>query len=382
MWPYLIMFLISINFIYVSEMIEKKVTGRARIFVSYIFRIIGVLIPAVLAGMRGFQVGIDVKVYGNPVFQASTFYESLHTFFVNNPYFMSHYEKGYLILNFLISRFTSNIQIYYFIINLIFVTTVYIAIKLLDDRLDVTFSWALFLITTWLFSLNILRQSLAMGFVFLCISFILKNKKISSLLTGIVAVLFHDSALILLLIIPLIILLGRGEKISKRHRLIILILPFPLMFSLNFMIEYAKTIPKFARHLTSHSGNQLATSLFLVFISFLIPLINSFIKKNQLLIKKNISIFITFLVIGAIFAGMGGFNYVIFGRIAYYFNFSIFIGIPSIYYELRNEIHLSYRYYTIELLLIKFALILIAAINFYFVFYLNNYGNLFPYSTG
>ena len=379
MWPYLVMLLISVSFIYISEIINDKVTGKLKIFFSYIFSFLGILTPAIMAGLRNFKVGIDINVYGNSVFLTSVYSNNLHSFFNDNPYFLSHYEKGYLILNFLISRITSNVHLFYFLLNLIFVSIVYIAIKLLKGNIDITFSWLLFLITTWLFSLNILRQGLALAFSFLCISLLLKDKKYLSCIFGVIAWTFHDSTLILLLILPVIYLLRKGEKLTNNQKLLILILPFPMVLLLNNIINYASTIPKFARHLISHSGDRFAWSLFLGFIIFLLPFIYSFIKDKRLLDSKYVSIFTIFLVIGAIFGGMGGYNYVIFGRMAYYFQFTIFIGVPIIYHELRKEKYVYPRRFTLELLGIKLSIIIIAIINFYFIFYIGNYGNLFPY---
>jgi hypothetical protein len=76
---------------------------------------------------------------------------------------------------------------------------------------------------------------------------------------------------------------------------------------------------------------------------------------------------------------VGGYNYVLFGRMAYYFQFSIFIGVPCMYQELRKNKGLLSNKTTGMLMTIKFLLLIVSAINFYVVFYLGNYGNLFPY---
>ena len=379
MWTYIIIFAISTGFIYISELIDYKVVDKSKKLFSNSFRMLGVLTPAVLAGVRSFQVGTDINVYGNRIFQSSLNSDELRSFIYDNPYFVSHYEKGYLALNYVISRFTDDSHMYYFILNLIFVTIAYYSIKILDSHLSVTFSWSLFLFTTWLFSLNILRQSIAMTISFLCISLLLKNKAFEGVVCAVIAVFFHDSAVILSMIIPMIILLSKGNQMTKFQKRLILFIPIMFILSFGIITSYAATVPKFARHLISHAGYEFSTSLFIGFIIFLLPFLYPIFKDKNLINNNYVSIFILFLFLGAVFAGMGGYNYVIFGRMAYYFQFSIFLGVPCIYQVLRNKKALRVRKTTFELIIIKILLFIATGLNFYAVFYNGNYGDLFPF---
>ena len=120
---YIVTFFCSFLFLKLSEI---KLKGCPR-YVKQIFVIIGILLPTLLAAFRSVNVGTDVRVYGESVFNAAANAER----FSDMDFLSTWYqiEFGYRVLNFFVSRFTDNIVWLLGAIQLFILLFVYQALK-------------------------------------------------------------------------------------------------------------------------------------------------------------------------------------------------------------------------------------------------------------
>lgn len=112
---YIICFLLSMLFAGLAQKAYKK-----NKVIGNLFSVIAILIPSILAGIRTTDIGIDVDIYVKNNFMWATHHTSLFVFTsrVNSDFL-------YLALNFFVSRFTNNLNIFLFIVQLINTVLVY-----------------------------------------------------------------------------------------------------------------------------------------------------------------------------------------------------------------------------------------------------------------
>lgn len=228
---YLLTFALSVFFIYESELYRKKSLNRVgnnggsvaenknNSLFSIFFLVLGILIPSILAGVRDFTIGTDVLLYGNAWFE----YAVNSTSIVEYVDFAirSNLGAGYAVLNFLISRITSDPHMYYFIFELIQLIILYKALEHLRDKISIPFAFLVYYLLYYNQSLNILRQIIAILLVLYSYKFIKNKKFIPFALVVLVAFTFHSSAMIGLVLYPLDI--AMRSKLRKVYNIIIVV---------------------------------------------------------------------------------------------------------------------------------------------------------------
>lgn len=196
------------------------------------------------------------------------------------------YEIGYLLINKLISLFTSNFTIFLGIINTYIYIIYYKFIK--NYSLNYIFSTFLFLtLGIWGKTVNVLRLELAI--IIVLTGFLLKekNKKWMGILLSFFGILFQRISIVYLLslFIP--------KKISRNFYIISTLLVIILFFNFNIFINsIAQIFPYFKIYLSESSsykiGNlKIATviSIFKAFFIFLFGII-AYFKSNRVLYSK------------------------------------------------------------------------------------------------
>lgn len=144
---------------------------------------IGVLIPATVAAFR--EAGVDFYAYEG-------IYNHVHA---GGEYPM---ELGWITLN----RIAPSYKVLLFMAALIFFGVSYRAIRKFDEKYR-WLSWLVILsVSTGMFY-NVTRQAIASAFVFLGIAYFSKKKYISFALCVVLGALFHKTAIIMILLLPL-----------------------------------------------------------------------------------------------------------------------------------------------------------------------------------
>lgn len=199
---------------------------------SKIFSILGVLLPCLVAAFRSLSIGTDVQVYINLLFQTALKSNSFSSYanLVSNVS-----DIGYLLLTYLCSRITSNISLLFFFLELLTILPIYIALKRVYGKNNAVI-WGMFLFFMFFFnqSLNMARQSIAISFFILAITYLEENKRKKYFLFSLIGYLFHSSCIVS---IP-IYLLYRYLN-SEKDRTIFKIMVTCILIALVFFLPNA-----------------------------------------------------------------------------------------------------------------------------------------------
>lgn len=179
---YYLMMISSCGLIAVSSKFAKRS--------KFMILLASLIIPAFVAGARDAGVGTDTLVYGEKYFDIVCNYGLkgllLHT----------DCEWGYAAFIYIISLFTHEIFWEYFLIEFVIVSLTWISIV---DFLEEGYRASAMLIYYLLFfpfSLNIMRQSIAMAIILFSLRFIKKRSFFKFILCMITAALFHKTSIV------------------------------------------------------------------------------------------------------------------------------------------------------------------------------------------
>lgn len=147
--------------------------------------LIGLLLPALLASMRAVSVGSDVSFYVVPLFNKAinsnsfSYYVAILGGDIN--------DIGYCLLNYIISRFTTEIGWLFFATELIIVF--YICRMLETQRKSLSMvEYAILLFLFYNITLSTVRQSCALAISFLHFPIFLKSNLVKMLLSSLLSV--------------------------------------------------------------------------------------------------------------------------------------------------------------------------------------------------
>lgn len=214
MWAYVFSFLGSTLCVYSAEKVNSKEIQRILLFLA-------VLITSLLAAFRALNIGTDVMNYVQPMFvnaqKANNFSEYLTSTILNDWQLVpiSSFEYGYTSLVFICAKFFGNIFSLLFITQFIIVGCIVIGLWRQKKELSVSlgiFSYYLLFYNT---SLNMVRQSIAMSLLFMAFSYLKDRKNITYFILMIIAISFHRTAIIGVIIFILYIYFGKNSRNIK-----------------------------------------------------------------------------------------------------------------------------------------------------------------------
>lgn len=227
---YLIVFVVCIIGFYISEHLVKKQQKF-----STIFAFMSILIISLVAGLRGEDVGVDVKVYIINYCQIAQYMKKLSDV-LNSSMLNIGGEIGFGLLLYICTRFKYSVQLILFFIQLLTVYPIYKActlIKTKHEKFSITLGMATYLFLYFNNTLNNMRQSVAIAFMILGMSLITVNKKkIKNYIPFIIAIFFHKSSLIGIMLLAIIKYLYYNKKKMKKLPIFILnisIISIPLL---------------------------------------------------------------------------------------------------------------------------------------------------------
>lgn len=170
-----------------------------------------IVLAFIFATFRDETVGNDTGGYVQ-FFQLSSLYDSFSSLLDT-----TRFEPGYVLLNYIVSRFTDDYTVFFFVYDTInFACTIYFFRTYCLNKNAWPFLWLIWGTLYWSFSA--VRAALAMCLLFLYFDAVLKNKLFRAIIWLIIATSFHYSALvcglILFLRLPLL------QKI-KRHKFLL-----------------------------------------------------------------------------------------------------------------------------------------------------------------
>lgn len=252
MFIYLVAFGVSTMMFYLSSTSKRK---KRRNF----WAVMGILVLAILAGLRDASVGTDVNVYGRQLYMRA----------LNSSGFISYYtshatsllsEPGYYLLTYCLSLFFKDYHWGLFVYQLLPLIFVYLGMKRCE-RLFNTPVWLgmlLYDLMLYNYSLNIIRQCIAVGVVFYGVTFLFEKRYKPYVFLVFLAMAFHTMGIIGFSILPMYLILQQGNSISERkqieHGAIFIVLLFAILISgsqiVSFLVDQGLLREYYLQYLT------------------------------------------------------------------------------------------------------------------------------------
>lgn len=213
MWIYLFVFAISATCFNIAQKAKHKKVRRLII-------LIGILIPAVLAGCRKDNIGTDTQNY-NMMFERAANSDN-YLSFIQHQVSLGTTDMGFYTIAYIISRFTLNYNWALFVYQFITILVMYIAFKNYNKiyNTSIPLGMLLYYLSLYNISLNAIRQCLAVSLVFLSTYYLLIKKYKIYILLLILAFSLHSSAIIGIVFLPVYLLLKVGQPISERKQIL------------------------------------------------------------------------------------------------------------------------------------------------------------------
>jgi hypothetical protein len=279
---------------------------------------------------------------------------------------MSQVEPGFIFLCWVLNHFTSSPYLLFSTYSLQNILFVYFGIKNFTPYVKSSFFLFLTIPMLYLLTLIGIRQSLAEAIMFFATSLLFRGKKLLFLLFGILAVLFHYSAIVVFIITGLIYLIFKN-KVKPKFMFLILIVSLMINFlSLNkFLLEISlkflfPLLPEkysiYAQLLLTEGKTALTGfSIYTTSLFNILTMLTSYYSVILLrmgCLRKNYGLIINLLLIGTVYMNLFGKFSDVTARIFYYFIFYYVILIPFIIYKMfRNQINKVLIVYALSLFL-------------------------------
>ncbi len=340
MYIYLIGFLCSIVFFYISTKIKNN---KLLYFLSVI---IALFIPCLIAGLRSENVGTDVKVYVKPLFDCAIRASSIKEYFsigwsiiwrIKN---VSEFEYGFSSFIYIIAKIFKSIQFVLFFIQMITVLPIYLGLKKfkkIDDK--IWLGMLIYYFIFYSFTLNAMRQMIGISIVFyaFCVLINERGKDLKVIFMIIIAMLFHRSSALAFLLYfiyriyfyqdrsNLKIIIGNNKfSFMKLSLFLFVVFMFIIIFNSKYLLTFLGVLgfDTYSNYISGEivfSINQLLLR---------IPLLYLFITqfKNMEKIDNKYLFFLIVFIMDIIFANLSSAS-IYASRIGVIFNFFSIISL-------------------------------------------------------
>lgn len=334
---YIIVYAISLYFTY------KACDGKL-----WLNHILAIAFPVLLLTFRDESVGTDTGHYID-IFNFCESADSLMFVFIS-----SRTEIGFATITYAISHLGMDINVAFLIYALLSIIPVYIGALCMKDKASPVLIMALYYLMFYHYSFNIVRQSIAMSFVFLSVVQMLKGNVKLSIVLWILAVLNHNSAIIGVVFLSFIILRNRS-LLLKAAVLISLFLAVIILANTLFVEQ----LDYYEGYFDKGQGRAEKSYILEMFINYLIVLYAriKLMEDSSLFFLASLT---TLMLI--IISPVAPF----FFRLANISDVLMLIYIPQILCSIAKPIH-------------KYHYLFFAAFYWWFVFIYNNSGDSYPY---
>ena len=217
MYVYIICFTISCFLIFLAEKIKNKK-------ISILIEAVGVFLPILLAGCRNTTIGTDIEIYVRPMYDAaiksSSFLGYLEEkwFVIWRYMYVNQYEPGFFALVYIVSKLFHSLGMVLFFIHLLIVVPIYCGLKKMSEGKGVWLGMLIFYLMHYNVSLNMMRQWIAMAFLFYGFTYLRDKKDVNYFIIVALASLFHVSALFGIVIYTLFVFLIRRKDIAIKMK--------------------------------------------------------------------------------------------------------------------------------------------------------------------
>ena len=309
------------------------------------------LVVILIVGLRSSTIGSDTRTY-ELFFNKITF----HT--LDTHYF----EFGYMILNATVRAIADNYSMFLLVVSAISYASIFYIIK----KYSANYFISITLLISLMFmydSMNIMRQFLAISIVFLSSTLAINRKPVKFILAIALATSIHTSAIIGLLLYPII---HAKTSLSLKNKLLLVVATlFISFFGQNILSAIIQKTGLYLDYEYRLGTIKLASTIALIRDSLLLLYINCQKAKNDKKFRN-----IAFI---ALLLRLLSLNLNIIGRVASYFDIFYIVSVPnSIMSNEKNKNRLVFAVLTISLSIAHMLVILSLRPEWY---------NVIPYST-
>ena len=246
---YLCTFAATIGFMSIAAKLRDSEDPVIRTFGCGVFLMLAVLVPSLIAGLRGDEVGVDVMVYPIPnmqdAVQCSTFEDVFEAC-------GGGWEIAYAGMVYLCSRFTDDVGLLLFVLQFFVALPVCLAALKSRRFVSVSLFMGAYCFVFYNNSLNAMRQSMACGFLLLGFSGLVWGRRMSrgEFLALVLAVILHKSAGLGVLMFLGLLLVSKSFTTPRRMLTCGIVVFAGAMLGLRFLPEISSCLgeinPNFA----------------------------------------------------------------------------------------------------------------------------------------
>lgn len=162
-----------------------------------VFSVVSIMVPTILAGLRDYSIGIDVKNYiiDSKYWQGASVADSLWEY-IKNIFTSDKIEPLFGLFIGVIEKITGNFRVFLTLSHLVIMTGIYIGAFRQKDYVDPVLVIILFYLIFFNHSLNIIRQYMAMAIIFAFLKDIELKRYFRFGVVVIIATLIHSTAVL------------------------------------------------------------------------------------------------------------------------------------------------------------------------------------------
>lgn len=369
---YILTFILSILCCYFSGRLKKK-----QKILSIVLKVVAILLPAALAGLRALDVGTDVRFYLLDDFKAAYNSDSLAGYME-----IGYGEPLFLTLVYAVTKVFSDFNVLLFVIQLMIMLFVYLGCEKHEEKIPTYLSYAFFLFVYYNMSLNLLRQSLALALAFYALSFMMDKKRIKFLILTAAAVLFHKTAFMMLPIWVAYELISRRDKLSTYVGLTAVILVGMLFFGNILQLLVNMGILE-GKYLYYTGSEDVDVSLTYIGFSAAMLLIGVLFRKKAVKMDKRAKFYLFMSFLNVILLTLSLW-YNTAERLTYYLGYANILLIPMVVCVLMGDMEIRKRLNAGKTAMVATACVMyfIGLSAYHVVYYmiLNNH-TTYPYSS-
>lgn len=334
------MFVVSTMFLSFAE--HKKGMG------SKCLTVVGLALPICIAGFRKSGIGTDTEVYVNVLFDAAnnstSFFDYLSKYVYSSFQYKSvmNWEIGYNVLLYLATKLTGTIQGVFFLTHFLIITFIYKGLKEYGNSISTAYGMLVFYFMFYGSSLNAMRQWLAIAIIFWGTHFLYRQQNWKFFITIVIAILFHNSAIIGVVIYIIYKYMNQAKKKRKilingsqlstdtQKILMVVVIGIICLLCINIIGSILASISGvFARYVRIYlSGDVSIMSMQIVRRIPIILLV--FINWTRLKARPSNSLFLTsMLIVDTLISQLGGITAQS-SRMGYFFSIYEAILIPEV----------------------------------------------------
>lgn len=224
---YLGFFCISLFFTWLAEkQFKKQKTKKGMIFCC-----VAIFCMCWLAGVRSDNVGIDIMYYAKHQFELAQRYGNIGGYLL-----ASGMEPLYSVLVFITAKISKDLFALLFASQLLVLVPVYIVLYKKRVFGSITFGAFIYYFLIYNMSFNIMRQCISAAFLLLAYVLLEERKHKLAIILSFSAMLFHTSAIVIILILLPFKFVSTGKN-SVLRRVVFTIIIFALFLNLELVLK-------------------------------------------------------------------------------------------------------------------------------------------------